>query len=207
MRAHLAPAVPAPSPGRPATWQDVVWPHRRGHEIQRFGTVRRVALGLDDQSIRADISARLNRVLADSLLLYALYKKHHWQVHGPSFPQLHTLMEAHSGQQMAVIDRLAERIQALGGVAVGDLRHVAELTGVPRGPDGVEPVPAMLSRLLEVHGIVLNEARTAARRLAEHGDMRSHGLLVAVMAVGERQGQVLSERLDDIGRAGSEEKP
>jgi starvation-inducible DNA-binding protein len=55
----------------------------------------------------------------------------------------------HAGEQLEVVDALAERVQTLGGVFVGDPRHTAELTSVPRAPDGVEEVPVMISRLLE----------------------------------------------------------
>jgi starvation-inducible DNA-binding protein len=196
MRAQLAPTTATEPRGSRDTWQDVVWPHRRGREVQRYGTVRRLALGQDNAGARVDISAKLNSVLVDSMLLHALYKKHHWQVHGATFAQLHALLDAHAIEQAALIDRLAERIQALGGVAAADPRHVAELTGVPRGPDGVEPVPAMLSRLMEAHDIVLGGARRVARRIAEQGDEVSHDLLVAILATGERQVWVLSEHVD-----------
>jgi starvation-inducible DNA-binding protein len=53
---------------------------------------------------------------------------------------------------VVLVDTIAERVQTRGGVGVGDPRHVAEITVVPRPPNGVEEVPAMLSRLLEVTG-------------------------------------------------------
>jgi starvation-inducible DNA-binding protein len=35
-----------------------------------------------------------------------------------------------------LIDKIAERVQTLGGIAVGDPRHVAELTKIRRAPNG-----------------------------------------------------------------------
>lgn len=138
--------------------------------------------------MQAAISEPLNRVLADSQILHALSKKHHWLMHGPTFAQLHALLDTHADQQAVVIDQLAEQIQALGGVAVGDPRHVAELTQAPRAPDGVEPVAAMLSRL-EAHAIVIGEARKAARLIGERGDEVSYDPLVSqVLRTGETQG-------------------
>jgi hypothetical protein len=64
-----------------------------------------------------------------------LYKKHHWQVAGPTFYQLHLLFDKHAEEQNEIIDLLAERVQSLGGIAVGDPRHVAQ---VGRGGDGVD---------------------------------------------------------------------
>jgi starvation-inducible DNA-binding protein len=74
---------------------------------------------------------------------------------------------------------LAERVQTLGGIAVGDPRHVAELTGIPRPPDGAEEVPAMLSRLLEAHEAIMIEARAGAHRTAALGDDGSNDSLVS----------------------------
>lgn len=188
------------------TGDATTWPHQKGHELQQYGTVRRLPFGQGDDLVRAYISERLNRILADSQILHALYKKHHWLMYGPTFAQLHALLDTHADQQAAVIDQHAERIQALGGVAVGDPRHVAELTGVPRPPNGVEPVASMLSRLLEAHAIVLAETREAARSIGEHGDEVSYDLLVSqVLRTGETQAWMLGEHLADDSTAGQED--
>src|ERR1700742_4889471 len=145
------------------------WLHQHGHEVQRFGTVRQFPLGLSFEA-RMDSCQRLNHLLADTQILYALYKKHHWLMRGPTFYQLHLLLDKHAGEQLELVDKLAERVQTLGGVAVGDPRHVAEVTVIPRPPDGVESVPAMLSRLLEAHETILIDAHDAAARVAALGD-------------------------------------
>ncbi|MGH3629564.1 MAG: Dps family protein [Sciscionella sp.] len=141
---------------------------------------------------------RLNRILADSQILISLYKKHHWLVRGATFYQLHLLLDKHAGEQLELIDKVAERIQTLGGVAVGDPRHAAEITGIPRAPDGVEAVPAMLSRLVEAHETILIEAHDAAGRVAEMGDEGTNDLLVSdVIRTNEMQIWFLVEHLVD----------
>lgn len=173
------------------------WLHQHGHEIQVFGTVRQFPIALSYDA-RMYSCQRLNRVLADTQILYALYKKHHWLVRGQTFYQLHLLLDKHAGEQLALVDTVAERVQTLGGVAVGDPRHVAEITQVPRPPDGVEEVPAMLSRLLEAHEIILTEAHDAAARVAELGDDGTNDVLVSdVIRTGEMQAWFLAEHLVD----------
>ena len=98
------------------------WLHQRGVEIQAFGTVRQFPVGLSEDA-RLYSCGRLNQLLADSQILYAFYKKHHWLMRGATFYQLHLLLDKHAGEQVALIDALAERVQTLGGVAVGDPRH------------------------------------------------------------------------------------
>jgi len=107
-----------------------------------------------------------------------------------------------------IIDSVAERIQTLGGVAVGDPRHIAEITHIPRSPDGVEPVPTMLSRLLEAHETILAEARDAATRVADQGDDGSNDLLVSeVIRTGELQAWFLAEHLADTPLVSTDHEP
>src|SRR5436190_12725429 len=112
------------------------WLHQQGREIQAFGTVRLFPIALSYEA-RLYSCERLNQILSDTQILYALYKKHHWLMRGATFYQLHLLLDKHAGEQNALIDALAERVQTLGGVAVGDPRHIAEVTAIPRPPDGV----------------------------------------------------------------------
>src|SRR6202171_3278464 len=124
-------------------------------EIQEFDTVRDFLVGLARDTWLYSCQ-RLNQILADTQILYALYKKHHWLMRGPTFYQLHLLLDKHAGEQLALIDAIAERVQTLGGVAVSDPRHSAEITRIRRAPNGCEEVPAMLSRLLEAHEMILS---------------------------------------------------
>jgi starvation-inducible DNA-binding protein len=172
--------------------------HLHGREIQAFGTVRLFPVGLSHNA-RVYSCQRLNQVLADTQILYALYKKHHWLMRGPTFYQLHLLLDKHAEQQEELIDQIAERVQTLGGVAVGDPRHAAEITRVPRPPNGCEEVPAMLSRLLEAHEMILTDAHDAAARVAEQGDDGSNDLLVSgVIRTGEMQVWFVAEHLVEV---------
>src|SRR6266516_5245071 len=171
--------------------------HQEGVEIQRFGTIRDLPIALDHKA-RTTSCQVLNQTLADSIILYNLYKKHHWLVRGHTFYQLHLLLDKHASEQLALVDKVAERVQTLGGLAVGDPRHVAELTKVPRPPDGCEEVPAMLSRLLETHELILGDAHDAAAHVAELGDDGTNDLLVSdVIRTGELQAWFLAEHLVD----------
>jgi starvation-inducible DNA-binding protein len=173
------------------------WLHQHGKEIQAFGTVRQLPVGLSHDA-RLYSCQRLNQLLADTQILYAFYKKHHWLMRGATFYQLHLLLDKHAGEQIELVDSIAERVQTLGGVAVGDPRHIAEITRIPRAPDGCEEVPAMLSRLLEAHELILTDAHDAAARVAEGGDDGTNDLIVSeVIRTGELQAWFLAEHLVD----------
>src|SRR6187397_2468890 len=133
-----------------------------GKEIQRFGSLRRLPIALPDDAKRESCEL-LNEILSDSMVLYALYKKHHWLVAGPTFYQLHLLFDKHAEEQAEIIDLLAERVQSLGGIAVGDPRHAAELTTIPRPPDGAEEVAVIIDRTLQAHETVIAKVRAAIK--------------------------------------------
>jgi starvation-inducible DNA-binding protein len=173
------------------------WLHQKGEVIQEYGTVKQFPVALSYEA-RMYSCQRLNRILADTQILYGLYKKHHWLMRGATFYQLHLVLDKHAGEQLDIVDTIAERVQSLGGVAVGDPRHVAEITSIQRPPNGVEEVPAMLSRLLEAHELILTEAHDAVGRIAEGGDDGTIDLLVSqVIRTGERQAWFLAEHLVD----------
>jgi starvation-inducible DNA-binding protein len=184
---HTAHRVPSSQP----------WLHQHGTEIQEFGTVRHFPLGLS-RDARLYSCQRLNKILADTQILYTLYKKHHWLMRGATFYQLHLLLDKHAEAQNELIGKIAERVQTLGGVAVGDPRHVAEITRIPRPPNGCEEVPAMLSRLLEAHELILIDAHDAAAKVAELGDDGTNDLIVSdFIRTGEMQSWFLVEHLVD----------
>ncbi|HEY3442200.1 MAG TPA: DNA starvation/stationary phase protection protein [Paludibaculum sp.] len=121
----------------------------------------------------------LNQILADTMALRDLYKKHHWQVSGPTFFQLHQLFDKHYTEQAALVDLLAERIQLLGGVSVAMAQDIAETTTIERPPRGREDPPAQITRLLEAHQRVLQFCHEAAAEAQDSGDDGTNDLLVS----------------------------
>ena len=104
-------------------------------EIQPFGHLVRMPIALDENVCRESVE-NLNQVLADTLTLRDMYKKHHWQVAGPTFYQLHLLFDKHHKEQSELADTIAERIQILGGVSVAMAPDIAERTLIRARPRG-----------------------------------------------------------------------
>ncbi|BFM38392.1 DNA starvation/stationary phase protection protein [Synechocystis sp. LKSZ1] len=171
--------------------------HQHGHEIQQYGTLLNLPIALSP-SARRESGALVNQILADSIILYHLYKKHHWLVRGHTFYQLHLLLDKHASEQIELIDALGERVLTLGGVAIADPRHVAEVTKIQRPPNGVEEVPVMLSRLLEAHELIIGELRVAIDKTAANQDSGTNDLLVSqALRINETQVWFLAEHLVD----------
>jgi len=171
--------------------------HQRGHETQPYGHLAKLPIALEESTCRKSVD-NLNQLLADTMTLRDLYKKHHWHVSGPTFYQLHLLFDKHYAEQAKLVDAIAERIQVLGGVSLAMAADVAETTIIPRPPKGRESVPMQISRLLHAHEIVLKETRAMARLATEHGDDGTNDLLVSdVIHTNELQVWFVAEHVVD----------
>ena len=102
------------------------------------------------------------------------------------------------------MDLLAERVQSLGGIAVGDPRHAAELTSIPRPPDGAEAVGSMIDRLLEAHEAVIGRVRKAIDATEKSKDWGSNDMLMGdVLRRNELQVWFIAEHVVDMPLVGA----
>src|SRR5213594_2949852 len=162
----------------------------RAKEFQHYGTVVYVPIALD-ASVRGISAENLNQLLVDTMTLRDMYKKHHWQVSGPTFYQLHLLFDKHFDEQSELVDSIAERIQSLGGVSIAMAHDVAEMTLIPRPPRGRDEVPVQI-----------------ARQAAEAGDDGTNDLLVSeVIRTNERHVWFVAEHLADTPLIPHEHEP
>jgi starvation-inducible DNA-binding protein len=190
----------AKSPSKAAEVLDRARPlvGQKAMEIQPYGTIVKLPIALSETACRQSVE-NLNQVLADTITLRDLYKKHHWQVAGHTFYQLHLLFDKHYEEQNELVDQIAERIQLLGGVSLAMAPDIAETTLIPRPPRGREEVPVQISRLLHAHEIILEEARSMAGQADKSGDDGTNDLLVSdVVRTNELQVWFLSQHLVDV---------
>ena len=188
MKTRSQKALPPRSEAQPILDQ-------RGKVIQAPGAILFYPLSLPEAARKASVDG-LNQVLADTLYLRDMLKKHHWQVTGATFYQLHLLFDKFFDEQSELVDKLGERVQTLGGIAVAMPHDVAEMTRIARPPRGREEVPVQLSRLLEALAIVLAGAHRVAKNARANGDDGTDNLLSSdVIPAGEKQVWFLSEHL------------
>ena len=172
--------------------------HQRGKILQEYGKVVRIPIGLEDDARQKNCQS-LNQILADVITLRDMYKKHHWQLSGPTFYPLHLLFDEHADQLTELIDNIAERVQILGGVAIAMAPDVAETTQIERPPRGREEPPVQIDRLLEAHEIILQECHAAADQADENGDDGTNDLLTSkVIPKTEMQVWFVSEHVLDV---------
>jgi starvation-inducible DNA-binding protein len=189
-----ATSNPLEQPMSPTTTRDPQPSH--GTPAQGFSELGSAPIALA-ASIRKGSIENLNQLLADTLILRDLYKKHHWQTSGIAFSQLHLLFDKFTAEQGELADELAERVQTLGGVALAATHDVVEATIVPRATRDRETPHDQMTRLLHAHQIVLEEARAMARAAASAGDDGTNDLIVSgVIRRNELQAWMVHQHLE-----------
>ena len=169
--------------------------HQPSHETQKYGEIVKLPNGLSEKVCKESV-ALLNQCLADTITLRDMYKKHHWQVVGPTFNQLHLMYDQHYEGQVLLVDILAERIQLLGGIALAMAADIAESSKIQRPPRGREPAAVQLKRLAEAHEQIIIATREAAEKVDKSGDPGSNDVFVSdVLRTNELQVWFLTEHL------------
>jgi starvation-inducible DNA-binding protein len=173
--------------------------HAKANEIQKFGTVIEDMPHRLDAATRQDMVTQLNQLLADSITLRDMYKKHHWQISGPTFYQLHLLFDKHFNEQVELVDTIAERIQILGGVSIAMGGDVAKLAKIPSPPTGREEVPVQISRLLEAHKHIMQLCHDIASAADDAGDDGTNDMVVSdILRANELQSWFIGQHLVEM---------
>lgn len=169
---------------------------------QPYGSLALSRIGLKE-AVRAQSIAALNRLLAHTMALRDLYKKAHWQTSGATFYELHLLFDKHHGEQVEIMDTLAERVQTLGGVALALSSDVAQESRIAHAPRDRERDVDQLRRLVFAHEFILGEARPLSQEANDRGDFGTNDLIVSeVVRTNELQCWFIAEHLmarDDVG--------
>ncbi|MDE1155661.1 MAG: DNA starvation/stationary phase protection protein [Acidobacteriaceae bacterium] len=173
--------------------------HQKAREIQKFGEVTESLPHRLDADTRREMCKKLNQLLADSITLRDMYKKHHWQVAGPTFYSLHLLFDKHFEEQVEIVDTIAERIQLLGGVSIAMGGDVAELTKIQSPPRGREELPVQIARLLAAHKLIMEDCHKIAEDADEAGDDGTNDMVVSdVLRPNELQSWFIGQHLVDM---------
>jgi len=132
----------------------------------------------DENPIRLDsdkaeqIVDALNTDLATQYVVYHQLKKHHWDVEGAEFRDLHLFLEEAYDHIEEAADEVAEHITALGGVPVSGPANQEEASIVDFEGEDIYDVRTMLSNDLDAYGDLIETTREhieLARNLGDHG--------------------------------------
>ncbi|MBV35142.1 Dps family protein [Kangiella spongicola] len=155
----------------------------------------KINIGIDEKS-REEIGEGLSRLLADTYTLYLQTHNFHWNVTGPFFQQLHVLFEEHYTELAVAVDDIAERIRALGILAPGTYKELAELTSIEE-VEGNISAEEMIGRLVDSHETVVRTARKVLQTAQEAEDESSASLVGDRLVVHEKTAWMLRSHLQN----------
>lgn len=129
---------------------------------------------------REKMIALLNAQLADTLDLQTQVKQAHWNVKGPHFIALHELFDDLAGQLEAPVDDIAERVTALGGVAMGTARIAARASRLAELPHDSYDGMKMVALLADRYARLAKSTRAAINSADEAGDADTADLFTGI---------------------------
>jgi starvation-inducible DNA-binding protein len=132
------------------------------------------------EDIRVKVIEILNQTLAATLDLKTQTKQAHWNVKGMDFYQLHELFDEMATELEEYVDMVAERVTALGGVAMGTARIAAAESILPEyvldAVSGADHVTALADRF----GAYAKHVREAINTTDALGDLDTADLYTEI---------------------------
>jgi starvation-inducible DNA-binding protein len=133
-----------------------------------------------DINTRQELITLLNQQLADTFDMLSLVKQAHWNIKGPHFIALHKLLDEFADGLANYVDMLAERITALGGLAMGTVRMAAQSSRLHPYPAELVIDLDTVNFLAEQMAHLANSTRAAANQAEDLRDMATNDLFIEV---------------------------
>ncbi len=139
---------------------------------------------ISDEAVEA-LLPKLDEIQSTMWSMYHQYHKHHWLVEGPQFRDLHLFFEKHYTELHKYIDRIAERITALGGIPTCAPTNQSALSHVTHEPEGTYRLRDMLKHDLRAEATLSKLVRESIDVALEHGDHGTKRQLEKVLTKAE----------------------
>ena len=163
---------------------------------RQAGSVEKTALRIEPEKAEQLVDA-LNTDLAATYVLYHQVKKHHWNVEGAEFLELHEYLGEIAADLEEGADMLAERAQAIGGVPLSGGATYEEHAPIdPEGED-VYDVRTSLENDMDAFGVIIESLRDHIELSSELGDYATEELLRDTLEVAEEHAHHLEHYLED----------
>jgi DNA-binding ferritin-like protein len=163
---------------------------------QEFGTVEESdALRLDRDKAEQVIDA-LNADLADAYVLYHQLKKHHWNVEGAEFRDLHVFLGDAAMNLEAAADELAERAQALGGTPVASMGNLQAHATIEAEGEDVYDIRTSLENDMELYGDIIESLRDHIELTENLGDHATAEILREILVETEEDAHHVEHYLE-----------
>lgn len=155
-------------------------------EVERSSEIN---IGISEKD-RKQVCKGLNKLLADSYLLYLKTQNYHWNVTGRMFQSLHILFEEQYTEQAKAIDVIAERIRALGEFAPGSFAAFSKVSSI-KEETSIPAAEEMIHNLVKGNEAVVSAAREIVNLADECEDDVTSDLMIERMQVHEKNAWML----------------
>ena len=163
---------------------------------QKAGTVEENALRVDQKKAEQIVDA-LNTDLADAYVLYHQLHKHHWNVEGAEFLDVHRFLQEVYEDIEAAADEVAERLQALGGVPHASMTTLVENATVEAEDEDVYDIRTSLANDLEMMGDMIESYRQHIELAENLGDYATGHMLREQLETLEEHTHHIEHYLED----------
>lgn len=155
-----------------------------------------IDIGLSEVN-RQKATQGLTKLLADTYTLYLKTHNFHWNVTGPQFTSLHLLFEQQYTELALAVDKIAERIRALGFIVPASYTDFSQLTSIKEAVgDKAIKAEQMIEQLVSDQAIIIQQARTLFSEIEKSSDQSTLDLLTERMDVHEKSAWMLRSLLD-----------
>jgi DNA-binding ferritin-like protein len=168
----------------------------KGSLRREAGTVQENAVRIDTDKAEQVIEA-LNTDLAATYVLYHQLRKHHWNVAGAEFEQLHDWFGDAAEDAEDNADDIAERVQALGGVPISGPSSLEDHAPVEFEGEDIYDVRTSMENDLEMYGDVIESVRDHISLAEDLGDYATSELLRDVLEDLEDDAHEIEHFLED----------
>lgn len=159
------------------------------NKIQADFSEPSINIGISEKD-RKSVCRGLNKLLADSYLLYLKTQNYHWNVTGKMFRSLHSLFEEQYQELAAAVDEIAERIRALGEFAPGSFSTFSRVTSI-KEENSIPTAEEMIHNLVVGNEAVVTTAREMISLTDDCEDDVTADLLVERMQIHEKNAWML----------------
>lgn len=153
-------------------------------------------VGLSEEATE-ELIPKLDEIQCTLWTMYHQYHKHHWLVEGPQFRDLHHFLEENYDEVHKYLDRVAERVTALGGIPTCSPKAQAELSHVDHEPEGTYRLRSMLEHDLAAEQTLAKQLREAINLAISHGDHGTKRELQKVLTKSEDRAHHLDHFLGE----------
>jgi len=138
----------------------------------------------------------LNFLLANEYALFTKVLNYHWNITGPRFHSLHSLLEDEYKKLLEIMDDLAERVRILGGTPLSTVKQMGKAMTLSEKSGESLSGNDMLSDLLESNFVIQKEIKHFLSNKNLEKDPGTEDFLVGILQKHEFTSWMFRSHLD-----------